>query len=171
MLSLQPDLSWDACSVKGFPAHVGMDPVPDGPPVIVTRFPRTRGDGPLDVQWAHGMAPFPPHTWGWTLMRDNPGTYKMVSPAHVGMDPGRRKPCGRTGRFPRTRGDGPQQVFSGNYGEACPPHTRGWTHNGRAGPVRFRVSRAHGDGPYLVQLYGYSSSSPPHTWGWTLMSG
>ena len=130
--------------------------------------PRTRGDGPgapavdAEVQLA------PPHTRGWTRELVLDLDDHLGSPAHAGMDPGRRGRAGRGRRLPRTRGDGPVLARTVVTDAAAPPHTRGWTllepvvvgagvgspaHAGmdppRACPSwrRRRLPRTRGDGP------------------------
>ena len=75
----------------------------------MTRFPRTRGDGPAGQRQrdADLMPVFPPHArgWtasavktlrpdlvspharGWTFLRSHPHGEELVSPARAGMDP------------------------------------------------------------------------------------
>ena len=70
-------------------------------------FPRTRGDGPADQDWATVGYQLPPHARGWTAplrgMEGLPG----ASPARAGMDLGLGNNI--TGL------------------DALPPHARGWT--------------------------------------------
>ena len=126
---------------------------------VVTRFPRTRGDGPavfssecdaaawstvspahagMDLAsidralWLHSFA-FPPHTRGWTAGLVYVVRYRraQVSPAHAGMD---RRWRSRGLRSPVT---------------SFPPHTRGWTCR------------------WLPACGLVLAAFPPHTRGWT----
>ena len=90
------------------PAHAGMDPPESRLRPRKRSFPRTRGDGPLNLAGGRSQTPFPPHTRGWTVVAKVLGELLVVSPAHAGMDPW---PCVRAwkrARFPRTRGDEPR---------------------------------------------------------------
>ena len=73
-------------------------------------FPRTRGDGPDSVDSAAAKAEFPPHTRGWTLMVVHFIDRESVSPAHAGMDLEIEAEAFGTSSFPRTRGDGPEEL-------------------------------------------------------------
>ena len=48
------------------PARAGMDPDPGDIPIVVPRFPRTRGDGPALSGTYDREASLPPHARGWT---------------------------------------------------------------------------------------------------------
>ena len=50
---------------------------------------------------------------------------RTASPAHAGIDPGKRKVFNLCARFPRTRGDRPQITYNGIDYPVLPPHTRG----------------------------------------------
>ena len=72
------------------PAHAGMDPSsPD--------------------HWSR-LPAFPPHTRGWTLMVVHFIDRESVSPAHAGMDLEIEAEAFGTSSFPRTRGDGPEEL-------------------------------------------------------------
>ena len=153
---------------RGSPAHAGMDHSDWG------RRPA--------CPWA------PPHTRGWTHVQRRKVTGPDGSPAHAGMDPARLR-CGRrTGRLPRTRGDGPHTSTNPTAMARAPPHTRGWTpepqrvplvdggspaHAGmdpRAGGGATRSSglpRTRGDGPGWHAGGLRLHRAPPHTRGWT----
>ena len=130
----------------------------------------------------------PPHTRGWTLYELIDPEDGDASPAHAGMDPGRRRAGGRHDRFPRTRGDGPRTPRRIANRRRLPPHTRGWTrsvpeyasrtgaspahagmdpeHRGR--PLRlWCFPRTRGDGPCSRPSRSAVCSLPPHTRGWT----
>ena len=157
-------------SLRVFPAHAGMDrrrcrswtpnstfsPRTRGWTAargaqgrFYGRFPRARGDGPverlsrslnLSVFPAHaGMdrmalvlgacgKPFSPRTRGWTVPQVGHLLRMAVFPAHAGMDRWTRLPPARPALFsPRTRG----------WTASCP--SRGSAHG--------RFPRARGDGP------------------------
>ena len=175
--------------VLASPAHAGMDRSPAWRRSGRRRFPRTRGDGPVEpgsLGWGYEL---PPHTRGWTEKLARLEGDHGASPAHAGMDPGTVFPYALKASFPRTRGDGPSAKRSCSYTSKLPPHTRGWTlhrvlvalptvaspaHAGmdlpqpsqHAGIRRF--PRTRGDGPDEELGGGYLSGLPPHTRGWTL---
>ena len=68
-----------------------------------------------------------PHTRGWTHREGSPQHQGVGFPAHAGMDPRRQADQGGRRRFPRTRGDGPDNEELFEVGSAVSPHTRGWT--------------------------------------------
>ena len=91
-------------------------------------------------------------------------------------------------RLPRTRGDGPAQVWAKSVSARAPPHTRGWTRfepgagflacgsPAHAGmdpyrpqhPVRdLWLPRTRGDGPTALRVVPNFNAAPPHTRGWT----
>ena len=130
------------------PARAGMDPQFAAMVATISRFPRTRGDGPDPAVMKLDVPLFPP--------------------ARAGMDPSLARCVHRMARFPRTRGDGPSGLRRGASSRLFPPHARGWTPRrtyrtntllvspARAGmdpcrnpapgrPVRF--PRTRGDGP------------------------
>ena len=172
----------------GFPAHAGMDHVDQTSPVMRSRFPRTRGDGPRPCLFHQSIMAVSPHTRGWTLLRAARAREARGFPAHAGMDP-RRATRRRTARwFPRTRGDGPAQVDVRADRILVSPHTRGWTplppsvvrelhgfpaHAGmdrgcspsRRAPDGF--PRTRGDGPARWLDFSHDGMVSPHTRGWT----
>ena len=165
-----------------------MDPRKEAVLLGLDSFPRTRGDGPEVRDKVEAADEFPPHTRGWTVgPRRDPGRLD-VSPAHAGMDPVRGALRGGRGRFPRTRGDGPDHDVDLAYVPTFPPHTRGWTpahppgratpavspaHAGMdprrrsATPRRLRFPRTRGDGPRARRASRRTWAFPPHTRGWT----
>ena len=104
-----------------------MDPSRARHVSLLSRLPRTRGDGPptwpgasstsgasphtrggpvdnvarLVVGWAS------PHTRGWTLLSVDVVPDHNGFPAHAGMDPLTLTPSDELPGLPRTRGDGP----------------------------------------------------------------
>ena len=72
---------------RGFPAHAGMDPCGPAPAPTATRFPRTRGDGPVLDQKEAEKPAVSPHTRGWTLDAGGRVDADAGFPAHAGMDP------------------------------------------------------------------------------------
>ena len=71
----------------GFPAHAGMDPMRATMTGRYDGLPRTRGDGPLNVEVEIGRKGASPHTRGWTQGMVQPATPIPGFPAHAGMDP------------------------------------------------------------------------------------
>ena len=177
---------------RGFPAHAGMDRIPDPQALLLPRLPRTRGDGPEKGETRQFSMRASPHTRGWTVygamvMEDDEGF-----PAHAGMDPGGSRSDRSASRLPRTRGDGPgARDSTGAFGLAS-PHTRGWTpvdqlpqvaragfpahagmdlRQGAARVLRQRLPRTRGDGPSLAVRMPSRAAASPHTRGWTLVPG
>ena len=168
----------------GFPARAGMDRplgTPRGPPAWI---PRTRGDGPGATVDRATVWPDSPHARGWTRHRRRGRGRGRGFPARAGMDP---PPAARRTAatwIPRTRGDGPAEIYGETVAEVDSPHARGWTRiagpgagfPARAGmdPVSTapgdspsRIPRTRGDGP-LVELRGrVETSDSPHARGWT----
>ena len=154
-----------------------------------SRFPRTRGDGPVGGALYRSLSPFPPHARGWTRPPTPNRRWLPVSPARAGMDPSPEPrespdlvvsparagmdPCSRSlptnlTRFPRTRGDGP----AGDLGDVnrflFPPHARGWTRSHREMPLDVRVSPARaGMDPPPSSVFEDKIGFPPHARGWT----
>ena len=88
-----------------FPAHAGMSRLIRRSRPVRRRFPRTRGDEPLDF-----------HAEGDQL---------LVFPAHAGMSRWRQSPTTPASRFPRTRGDEPAALKTMLGSQKFSPHTRG----------------------------------------------
>ena len=156
-----------------------------------TRFPHTRGDGPVSVIVSHRRIQFSPHAWGWS-----DGTIRMlhtqvVFPTRVGMvRRPRLTPCG-TSCFPHTRGDGPRLPAPLVPALAFSPHAWGWSgtagRQNRAGIVfptrvgmvrlkktidegRRRFPHTRGDGPSANLSDVASVGFSPHAWGWSANS-
>ena len=109
------------------PARAGMDLLGGPKMVPVERFPRTRGDGPNCGSLWGCWRVFPPHARGWTRAVTSASRSRLVSPARAGMDL-RYDRCRRSfARFPRTRGDGPDDEKTLTWLLGFPPHARGWT--------------------------------------------
>ena len=112
---------------RGFPAHAGMDPCGCSEARPWSRFPRTRGDGPLWIAGVDSVWRVSPHTRGWTPTTLPPDDRAAGFPAHAGMDPLGVHSSASNLRFPRTRGDGPDGQSEQNCEDGVSPHTRGWT--------------------------------------------
>ena len=172
--------AWGLAAVS--PARAGMDPRSTPTSWSACCFPRTRGDGPIVEAEIGTLSVFPPHARGWTLDFPSANRHRSVSPARAGMDrlrwrPSPRKvpfpphargwtlPSGRC-RFPRTRGDGPQQQALSRF----PPHARGWTLDEGRADADLEVSPARaGMDPSAVPWSRWRV--PPHARGWTLRLG
>ena len=152
------------------------------------RLPRTRGDGPKRRTGSRRMPTAPPHTRGWTPTTTGRNNRLRGSPAHAGMDPDRLARQHALHGLPRTRGDGPCNLFVDGRGYAAPPHTRGWTprrvrraavdtgspaHAGMdrgrtlASDIADGLPRTRGDGPRTPSVVRPLAEAPPHTRGWT----
>ena len=175
----------------GFPAHAGMDP-PMGPPTPGgSWFPRPRGDGPANGTANTWWELVSPPTRGWTLAPVPWTPTTRGFPAHAGMDPDAQNTTAMSTRFPRPRGDGPEDNARGSTRQKVSPPTRGWTlrppstsaHRGgfpaHAGmdptpsPTTARIARfprPRGDGPPLSRTESPDRKVSPPTRGWTLTS-
>ena len=131
-----PTRGWtNRCSASlvpsgGFPAHAGMDRPRRPACRRSARFPRPRGDGPLNAVWGNGWSAVSPPTRGWTAGDDRQLGARDGFPAHAGMDRVRAAARGRPPGFPRPRGDGPTTAMRFWSCEAVSPPTRGWTAQG-----------------------------------------
>ncbi len=74
----------------------------------MTRFPRPRGDGPLQGLGRGLPVEVPPPTRGWSPFACAALCAPIGSPAHAGMVPYARERAPYNVGFPRPRGDGPQ---------------------------------------------------------------
>ena len=179
----QPRRGW-----QGSPAHAGMDLQGRERKTTRMRLPRTRGDGP-NVSLPGAIASLaPPHTRGWTCGLADGVDDDLGSPAHAGMDPSLPTRSPWPPRLPRTRGDGPHPEVGARGPRQAPPHTRGWTPEGKpAGFVGWgspahagmdpcastgrapacRLPRTRGDGPSVSAAIRAAYRAPPHTRGWT----
>ena len=183
---------WNPRSVKGFPAHAGMDPWVALEVPTASRLPRTRGDGPADEAVAIATAAASPHTRGWTGMTIPADARERGFPAHAGMDPDGGQPDAACWRLPRTRGDGPGTPIQPRLSSVASPHTRGWpracrghrphgpgfpAHAGMdpqqidAASVSIRLPRTRGDGPETPADTIKAALASPHTRGWTVVAG
>ena len=97
----------NAGAVTGFPAHAGMDPPNGRSCMAYARFPRPRGDGPVNTGTTYSLGLVSPPTRGWTLDEGLLARTDYGFPAHAGMDPSVGGGDRRGLRFPRPRGDGP----------------------------------------------------------------
>ncbi len=82
-------------TVRGSPAHAGMDPARSRTSSGSTRLPRSRGDGPAPTGPLPCRGWAPPLTRGWTPTRRAKRLSKSGSPAHAGMDPCQTTPSTR----------------------------------------------------------------------------
>ena len=176
----------------GFPAHAGMDRRRACHLCRSRRFPRPRGDGPLEGAHAHVISVVSPPTRGWTSSRLRSRRRACGFPAHAGMDLEHLELRFRQQRFPRPRGDGPVQPGVVPIGQGVSPPTRGWTSRGRQGcrpsngfpahagmdhsvvpsiPPRARFPRPRGDGPHFHGPGGGRMRVSPPTRGWTSTRG
>ena len=168
--------------LPGSPAHAGMDLRIERHDGRRRRLPRTRGDGPWIPAMTTRTASAPPHTRGWTWVGIGPQGPAGGSPAHAGMDLAAGRRAEPEYRLPRTRGDGPDRRSVMALLAMAPPHTRGWTQDGRSRPDRVGGSPAHagmdppslpvtsrrrwlprtrGDGPFAGRVLGMDSAGSP----------
>ena len=114
-------------SIRGSPAHAGMDPAVLRLRSTRPRLPRSRGDGPKCNSRAWRRAAAPPLTRGWTPFIFSAAVRICGSPAHAGMDPVSNRSTSSATGLPRSRGDGPALWGILYNGTEAPPLTRGWT--------------------------------------------
>ncbi len=177
-----------AAALEGSPAHAGMDPPQQNTQDMISRLPRSRGDGPCAARPSRLSTSAPPLTRGWTP----PGARRVPraggSPAHAGMDPRRHVDASREDGLPRSRGDGPLRAALADRSAWAPPLTRGWTpatvyhcrpsagspaHAGMDPLMRpshrscSGLPRSRGDGPTARTPPTGKSGAPPLTRGWT----
>ena len=173
----------------GSPAHAGMDPRPSCSSGTARRLPRSRGDGPVALQFLGFLRQAPPLTRGWTLIARHFAESVKGSPAHAGMDPYPMLAFNGSAWLPRSRGDGPCDAAHPHHRLEAPPLTRGWTllaspllrasrgspaHAGMdrtpAASIRRpgRLPRSRGDGPPAGWTEYLNNQAPPLTRGWTL---
>ena len=82
-----PALTAPALDTDGFPALAGMDPMTKRERGLLTRLPRTRGDGPrIEQEFALHISASP-HSRGWTRARCARLQHVRGFPALAGMDP------------------------------------------------------------------------------------
>ena len=127
----------------GFPAHAGMDPIPTRSIGNSRRFPRPRGDGPECNATRASAKEVSPPTRGWTARDPARRRPARGFPAHAGMDPPPSCAPAQRRRFPRPRGDGPDQPRE--YPDARPvsPPTRGWIRQTASGSASGSGFPAH----------------------------
>ena len=154
--------------------------------------PRTRGDGPHDIDVNQQFSRSPPHPRGWSRDRGSEPVSGEVSPAPAGMVRRFRKRAAHGTGLPRTRGDGPDTGAVAGRDAKSPPHPRGWSELPAAIPSRSQVSpapagmvrtratsrrraerlpRTRGDGPLAPARWWRASASPPHPRGWSVLPG
>ena len=155
-----------------------MDPSLGSPDAGQGRFPRPRGDGPLQSKTSCYPMGFPrPRGDGPNRRLWPPRGF----PAHAGM--------GDPHGFPRPRGDGPEAHAAPPERRAVSPPTRGWTqlarheddadlgfpaHAGMDPPIPSTAlpllgfPRPRGDGPYRPNRPRRDDRVSPPTRGWTL---
>ncbi len=172
----------------GSPAPAGMVLGRGGGQARYRRFPRTRGDGPSSSRRVSRARSVPPHPRGWS-----PGLVAQPrgprgSPAPAGMVPRHPSILIAPVRFPRTRGDGPNDTNAIRTMGMVPPHPRGWSlvsafedkvRRGSPAPAgmvpdrhcsapeRARFPRTRGDGPEIADRRCRATKVPPHPRGWS----
>ena len=112
---------------RGSPAPAGMVPRSLPKWLAHCRFPRTRGDGPHIRAALFAPERVPPHPRGWSQRRARSGCLSVGSPAPAGMVRRSLPGAAASGRFPRTRGDGPRPGTPLPFKAEVPPHPRGWS--------------------------------------------
>ena len=169
---------------RGSPAHAGMARPGSYPRGNNQGFPRPRGDGPQVGELVSDTVEVPPPTRGWPQPGSQPTSRAVGSPAHAGMARLRKLSAPPRPRFPRPRGDGPDQVIPAGTQVAVPPPTRGWPWStssarasgggspahagmarryGRMHDNRNRFPRPRGDGPSLDAYCAAVPLVPPPT--------
>ncbi len=154
---------------------------------LAYRFPRPRGDGPEIQQASKRRQMFSPPTRGWPGLSFAGSVRLSVFPAHAGMARVANHRHRYQNRFPRPRGDGPENAPARNIRTGFSPPTRGWpaeraviasrrevfpAHAGMA--RRYRngdaqlpsFPRPRGDGPRCRMSSTHSALFSPPTRGW-----
>ena len=183
------DRHLDLFGTQGFPALAGMDHPRVQSHGRPTRFPRTRGDGPVQEHSTRMIAEVSPHSRGWTFTPDGDLAMESGFPALAGMDPLPALQDAHLAGFPRTRGDGPSACSITWPANPVSPHSRGWTRAGAFDPddrggfpalagmdlyARWRSGhgirfpRTRGDGPPTSVARCSPSRVSPHSRGWTI---
>jgi len=150
--------------------------------------PRTRGDGPYGDCMRERTQRSAPHARGWSRRSADLAGQIGVGPARAGMVPRSAPACGRSGRRPRTRGDGPRPAQRLIGGRLSAPHARGWSlpsrqvgRSSEVGPARAGMvlvismesgprpsrPRTRGDGPSGPGTGKTVRGSAPHARGWS----
>ena len=181
----------EGVSQSGSPAPAGMVPVPVADRTGQGGFPRTRGDGPLAGVYLRYVGVVPPHPRGWSRLHRRLPQRGPGSPAPAGMVPDLSPLARRSRRFPRTRGDGPDETALAGHRAGVPPYPRGWSRKGSGcarhypgspapagmvpgwiGSVDLgpRFPRTRGDGPGAVHVGDNGGAVPPHPRGWSLLA-
>jgi len=92
-----------------FPTHVGMVRCALRTRLRIRSFPHSRGDGPRRGRLLLDLGSFSPLTWGWSARHRERTGQQRVFPTHVGMVRDARVSHDCPGRFPHSRGDGPER--------------------------------------------------------------
>ncbi len=112
---------------SGSPASAGMVPHCASARSSAGRFPRVRGDGPGTGAVLPGTFGVPPRPRGWSLALIGLASADKGSPASAGMVPRSRIRRMNRVRFPRVRGDGPDDALLDDTSYRVPPRPRGWS--------------------------------------------
>ena len=138
---------WSLCPGTGpcpgwvLPARAGMVPHQAWTAFSTRSAPRTRGDGPQELEQLPSRFRCSPHARGWSRHGQAAHDARRVLPARVGMVPCPSWHRCPTGSAPRTRGDGPRD-------------------HGPCGPAGL-VLPARGDGPRAEKLLRESGEVLP----------
>ncbi len=136
-----------------FPARAGMDRTPQRPGCCAYCFPRTRGDGPPGDGRHGAYAEFSPHARGWTAVASGTDSHWSVFPARAGMDRAVGTECATAAGFPRTRGDGPEDIAVLRLQTLVFPARAGMDRRVVRRRVRVkRFPRTRGDGPNATMV-------------------
>ena len=108
-----------------FPAYAGMFRITRAEGMAHHRFPRIRGDVPLALHILRKLVEFSPHTRGCSAAISLGDSGMIVFPAYAGMFRVGSSTIRSIGRFPRIRGDVPNQSFVPTNHTWFSPHTRG----------------------------------------------
>ena len=158
------------CATKSplevFPAYAGMFLKSAKPPAVIPCFPRIRGDVPAYSQWLKARQRFSPHTRGCSAVTPIIPTIIEVFPAYAGMF---RLDYDRVGcyfRFPRIRGDVPEEQRMPVDGVVVFPAYAGMFPPGGALERHGqRFPRIRGDVPLAWEKWGRKNGFSPHTRG------
>ena len=111
----------------GSPARAGIHPTLPRWPKSRSRFPRSRGDTPLNGMEPVSVDQVPPLARGYTRGLQHRSHPTAGSPARAGIHPASVASGSCDCRFPRSRGDTPAGAYKIAGARRVPPLARGYT--------------------------------------------
>ena len=185
---------WSGCPLRSrihsgvFPTRVGMVRQCARELLRTSSFPHSRGDGPATSTAPNPTLKFSPLAWGWSVCGSWGDQQAGVFPTRVGMVRSNPSLDRRPGRFPHSRGDGPQLGTFEKVKWAFSPLAWGWSAHslrrpalnlvfptrvgmvrgrGRCRSYRIRFPHSRGDGPFRERFFRSGCLFSPLAWGWS----